>query len=108
HVDRLARVRARADEAGIRRNAQLRHVAGKAQHELVRVAVVEPYRRAIGLEHVLRRLDDGGEHGREVERRGELRRHRKNRLEVARRRGAAVGAHRTPPVAMTLWYAAAL
>ena len=82
HVDQLARARAGADDAGAGRHAHRRDVGRHAQHELVAVGFVEPYRGALGAEHLRRRIHHLDEHRREVVGRGELAGERENRLEI--------------------------
>jgi len=56
------------------------HAYRDPQHELVGVAVVEPDRAAVGMQHARPGVDHLGKHRLEVERRGELARDSENRL----------------------------
>ena len=98
HVDELAVARAQADQPGTHRHAHGRDVSGDLQHHLVRGGVVQPHRAALGVQHLPGRGGHRGQHGQQLERRGQLARDLEQLLKAGRveSAGRACGNGRRP------------
>ncbi len=71
-VDQPAGLRRFADDAHVRRDADLPELCRHADDKLVRFFVIQKYRSPVGVQDVARDIDDLAEHRVEVKRRSQL------------------------------------